>query len=322
MDTPTHESPTIINQTQNSLTNPQHRLNMFSPPTEPETDATTTGLGLDYNPGIGIQDNHYVEVLGESEPDEEPVEYEDMQEVDYQVYDDYEANHQADLSALEHQSSIDNGEPEINGEYVTPTASDFDLQMYEAEYGEAMAEPQPAEEALAAALVALAAEEEDLAVADQLAMEFLAHPPDPNQEELVEEEVINPTMQDQQSLRRSARISVRGFTKNYSPKKSRGRKKPPNKSNFTESDLLKALQTEALQVTPLDQGKLGDIEQYCGIEDMGAFSPHGEGPSNTALDLTGENNEEYGESIIGDLEFNSDDDRFTDEENPSDGEGH
>lgn len=75
---------------------------------------------------------------------------------------------------MENQSSVDQGDPEIRGEYATPTASEFDLQMYDAAFGAAMEEPEPAEEVIAAAMEALAAEEEALAAADQLAMEFLA----------------------------------------------------------------------------------------------------------------------------------------------------
>lgn len=50
-----------------------------------------------------------------SEQEEEAIEYEDMQEEDYQIYEEYKANHQADYSALAQHSSINQGEPEIIG---------------------------------------------------------------------------------------------------------------------------------------------------------------------------------------------------------------
>lgn len=158
---------------------------------------------------------------------------------------------------------------------------------------------------------------EDLQAAEQLAMEFLA---DPMQEEVIDPP--NPPVQaDNQSLRRSARISVRGHTKNYSPKRSRRKKKATIKSPITEADLLRALQTEALQAAPLDQGKSDAIDHYCGIAELGIPVPHGEGPSGAKqIDFEG-NDEDYGESIIGDLEFNSEDDKFTDDEESGEG-GH
>lgn len=160
-------------------------------------------------------------------------------------------------------------------------------------------------------------EEQDLAAAEQLAMQFLAQQPD-----LIYEEVIDPPYQEPQSLRRSARISIRGFTKNYSPKKSRKKKKTAANPAFSEADLLMALQTENLEAVPLDQGMEEDIDRYCGLADIGAYLPHGEGPSNTRQEELEGNKEDYGESIIGDLEFNSEDDRFTDEEEASADEDH
>lgn len=148
-------------------------------------------------------------------------------------------------------------------------------------------------------------------------MEFLAVQPN-----TIHEEVIDQPNQDNQSLRRNARISVRGFTKNYSPKKSRKKKKTLANSAFSEADLLMALQTETLLSASLDDGQTGEIEQYCGIADMGAYLPHGEGPSSTRQGGILGNDEDYGESILGDLEFNSDDDKLTDEEEASVEEGH
>lgn len=106
---------------------------------EPNEGLGSMGLRLEFNQTPEQAESQ--EFAGEPEPEEEPVEYEDMQEEDYHIYEDYEANHQADLSAIEQQSTIDDGEPEILGEYVTPTASKFDLQMFKAAYGAAAAEP-------------------------------------------------------------------------------------------------------------------------------------------------------------------------------------
>lgn len=133
-------------------------------------------------------------------------------------------------------------------------------------------------------------------------------------------------MDDAQSLRRSARIFVRGFTKNYSPKKTRKKrakgKGKAQEPGITEADLRMALQAEAVQSNPLDEGKIGQIDKYCGINERDNFMPHDEGPSRAAPINLVNNEEDYGESIIGDLEFNSEDDKFTDDEYASEEGGH
>lgn len=78
--------------------------------------------------------------------------------------------------------------------------------------------------------------------------------------------------------------------------------------------MLKALQTETLEAAPIDQGMSDVIEQYCGISDLGGFLQAGEGPSNARLGGQVGTEEDYGESIIGSLEFNSEDDKLSDDE--------
>lgn len=84
------------------------------------------------------------EVFFEQDPNDEPIGNEDMQEDDYRIYEDFDANHQADLSALEQQSSIGYGESQVIGGYATPTAADMDLLEYETAYGEPQGQVDPA----------------------------------------------------------------------------------------------------------------------------------------------------------------------------------
>ncbi|KAF3338200.1 hypothetical protein FCM35_KLT17037 [Carex littledalei] len=218
-----------------------------------------------------------------------------QEDMDYEIFQEKEAEYQADMSALQNQEPpVDEGSPV--GSYHSLTYSELQILGLEVEFGLNQQPPNPIQ-------LEPPGEQPTRGTTN------LAEPPD--------------LADDAQSLRRSARISVRGFTKNYSPKKTR-KKKAPAKSKeqptFTEADLLRALQTEAALAKPLDEGRETKIESYCGIQNQLGFGHHGE-PSNAIRESQGTNEGDYGESILGELEFNSEDDKLTNEEGASDGEG-
>lgn len=126
---------------------------------------------------------------------------------------------------------------------------------------------------------------------------------------------------EQSTLRRSARISEKGFTKNYTPKKTRKKKQPRGKGSTDSKELhatiLMSLQAELLATDPLNQIISDEVDRICGIEISEDLLTTAAGPNDHMLNL-----EDYGESILGELEFDSNDDKLSDDDLGLDEDGH
>jgi hypothetical protein len=151
-------------------------------------------------------------------------------------------------------------------------------------------------------------------------MEIFAQPEPPIQlDPIVNEPVIaENAIEEQQTLKRSARISVKGITKNYSPKKTCKKKQPqpagPFDSEEFQAAILMSLQADILAQDPLNQARFDEVDQICGIQHD--LLTTGAGPSNEGIGV-----EDYGESVLADLEYNSEDDRLSDDESEPEGGG-
>lgn len=148
----------------------------------------------------------------------------------------------------------------------------------------------------------------------QVAIDQPLAPPD-------QSEILSQPQAEQQTLRRSARISVRGFNKNYSPKKTRKKRQTgelaPSDLEHLQAAILMSLQSENLVSEPLDQGRADEIDRICGMTAGGSIPSNEAGPSNQPLGI-----EDYGESILGELEFDSEEDRLSEDELGPEGDGH
>lgn len=153
-------------------------------------------------------------------------------------------------------------------------------------------------------------------------MEIFAQPEPPIQlDPIVNEPVMaEHAIEEQKTLKRSARISVKGFTKNYSPKKTFKKKQPqpagPFDSEEFQAAILMSLQADILAQDPLNQARSDEVDQICGIQLSDDLLTTGAGPSNEGIGI-----EDYGESVLADLEYNSEDDRLSDDESEPEGGG-
>lgn len=96
-------------------------------------------------------------------------------------------------------------------------------------------------------------------------MDPIAAEPDPL--ELGEEppQAVMPMVENQPSLRRSARISNCGAAKRYGGPTRRYTKERGEGSGTRQAELLNSMQAEVLQSNPLTSIQIQGIETYCGI---------------------------------------------------------
>lgn len=121
---------------------------------------------------------------------------------------------------------------------------------------------------------------------------------------LIDDEPLPP------NLRRSARISKRGNPKTYHTRRSKvpraARRGAAPKGKISETELVSALQVEALVAQPLQEEIMAQVHNYCGYQ----MGNQGAGPSS---DTGGQQQQEYGnESVLGAMDYSSD--SMTDDE--------
>lgn len=215
-------------------------------------------------------------------------------------------------------------EPYISGDYTTPNLLELNLQELEQHFGQNQVELEAHLD-----LINLPPPPLNALIPDNNSPLPLppdhSLPPNPPAEPELEhhlgleapEQGNSEQSTDQQTLRRSARISGKGFTKNYSPKKTRKRKQKqpegPSDSEVLQAAILMSLQAELLAYYPLTQEQADEVDRICGMESSEPLLTVEAWPSSERIGI-----KDYRESILAELEFDSSEDRLTDDEPGSD----
>lgn len=149
--------------------------------------------------------------------------------------------------------------------------------------------------------------------------------PQPNSPEPMEEEVDNQEQTQAEArggeteaepqLRRSARVVSQGGPKSYAMHNKRQKRTEPGKSKGVfelqgEAELLAALEEEALMAKGLDMEDESKVDKFCGIQGGNEILELGGGSGTAGEEQQLTNTAgmtDQGESVLGALEFSSED---------------